>query len=375
MKIAVNTRFLIKNRLEGIGWFTYETLKRITSNHPEHSFIFFFDRAYPKEFIFSNNVTPEILFPSARHPFLWYYWFERAIPRAIKKHQPDLFISTDGYLSLSASTKTLLVMHDLSFEHYPNDVPFTARKYYKYFSKRYAKKANRLVTVSEYTKNDIIKTYGIAEDKIDIVYNGVNEVFKPLNQADKQNIKDRYTRGADYFIYVGSLHPRKNILSLLKAFEQYKRTSQSDIKLVIVGRKAWKNSDMLGFYNSMKHKQDVIFTGHLLMEELCLVLGTALALVYISYFEGFGIPLLEAMYCDVPIITSNVTSMPEVAGKAALLVDPFSIDEITAAMKKIAEDETLRKKLIMEGIKQREKFSWDKSAARLWQSIEKMLYK
>lgn len=153
MKIAVNTRLLVKNKLEGIGWFSYETLKRITTQHPEHEFYFIFDRKHSDDFIFSDNVTPIELFPQARHPFLYYLWFEFSMPRLLKKLKPDLFLSPDGYLSLKSKIKSLVVFHDLNFEHYPEDIPWLERKNYKYFFPRYAKKADRIATVSEYSKD------------------------------------------------------------------------------------------------------------------------------------------------------------------------------------------------------------------------------
>lgn len=373
MKIAVNTRFLIKDRLEGIGWFTYETLKRITRAHPEHEFIFCFDRNYDNDFIFSDNITPQIVLPPARHPFLWYYWFEHKLPGALKKHHPDFFISTDGFLPLSVALKSLLVVHDIAFEHYPRDVPFLARKYYRHFSRMYTNKADRIATVSAYSKNDLVKTYGTEDRKVDVVYNGVNEAFHPLSASEKEKVKDRYTNGRDYLIYVGALHPRKNVVNLLKAFEAFKSTDSLNIKLVIAGRKAWGNAAMEEYYQSMRFKNDVIFTGHLLVDELAKVVGTAKAMVYISYFEGFGIPLVEAMYSGIPIIASSCTSIPEVVGEAALLVDPFSVDAIVKAIQKLLADEHLQQQLIVKGNKQKLKFSWDKTAERLWQSFEKMM--
>ncbi|MCH8903796.1 MAG: glycosyltransferase family 4 protein [Bacteroidetes bacterium] len=373
MNIAVNTRFLIKDSLEGIGWFTFETLKRITQSHPEHRFIFLFDRPYSDEFIFSKNVIPQVVNPPARHPFLWYYWFQHGVPRALRKHKADLFLSTDGYLTLNKKVKSLVVMHDLAFEHYPADLPLLARNYYRYYSKRFAKRANRIATVSEYTKKDIIDTYRISHAKIDVVHNGSNELFKPMSEQEKEDLKEKYTDGCDYFIYAGALHPRKNIYNLLAAFEHFKESRITNLKLVLAGRMAWGNARMIRYYEQMKFKEDVIFMGNLLLDELPKMVAASTAMVYISYFEGFGIPLLEAMNCDVPVITSNVTSLPEVAGPAALLVDPFSVEDISNAMLTLENDEDLRQEMILKGREQRQKFSWNRTAEKLWNSVESVL--
>src|SRR5690606_7224010 len=117
MRIAVNTRLLLKGKLEGIGWFTYQTLERIVKQHPEHEFIFFFDRPYDRSFVFASNVTPVVLSPQARHPVLFYLWFELGIPRLLRKYKADLFLSPDGFSSLSTKVPTCLVIHDLAFEH------------------------------------------------------------------------------------------------------------------------------------------------------------------------------------------------------------------------------------------------------------------
>ena len=373
MKIAVNTRLLIKDKLEGIGWVAYETLKRITSQHPEHDFYFIFDRKYNDEFIFSENVKPIVTPPQARHPFLFYLWFEHAIPRVLKKIKADLFLSPDGYLSLSSDVPSIAVFHDLNFEHYPNDLPFLERKHYKYYFPKYAHKAKRIVTVSEFSKQDIVKQYSVAANKIDVVYNGANENFKPVDESTKKAIREKYTQGKPYFVFVGALHPRKNLVNLFKAFDKFRKTNNTETKLVIVGEKMWWTGKISEAYNQMQFKNEVIFTGRLSAEKLCQIVGSALALSYVSYFEGFGIPIVEAFYSDIPVITSNVTSMPEIAGDAALLVDPFSIDSIAEAMKKINYDKKLRENLVLKGQKRRQEFNWQKSSDKLWKSIEKVM--
>ncbi len=373
MKIAVNTRLLIKDKLEGIGWFSFETLKRITQQHKEHQFYFIFDRKYDEEFIFSDNITPVVAFPQARHPVLYYIWFEHSIPRVLKKIDPDLFFSPDGYLSLSSPVKSMNVFHDLNFEHYPEDLPVAERKFYRYYFPKYAQKANRIATVSEFSKKDIINQYNISPDKIDVVFNGANESFKPVHLKEKVRIRAEYTNGQPYFIFIGALHPRKNLVNLFKAFDYFREKTSSEIKLMIVGSKKWWTPAIKEAFSNMKHREDVVFTGRLPAGELEKVLSAALALTYVSYFEGFGIPIIEAFYCETPVITSNLTSMPEVAGDAALLVDPFSIISISDAMEKIAFDEKLRQELIVRARVRRNKFSWQKSADKLWASMEKVL--
>ncbi len=371
MKIAVNTRLLLTDKLEGIGWFTYETLRRITEQHPEDDFIFIFDRPYASEFVFSSNVTPVVIGPPARHPILFRIWFDWSVAYVLKKHQPDVFLSPDGYLSLRTNIPSLAVIHDLNFEHYPEDLRPVHAKYYRKFFPLFAKKAKRIATVSEYSKNDISKLYGIALSKIDVVYNGVGAGFFPIRANLQEEVKKEYTSGLDYFLFVGSLHPRKNISRLFSAFDKFKSQTKSKTKMVIVGDKYWWNAAIEKTFNQLEHKRDIIFTGRKNQKELNKLYGAALALCFVPYFEGFGIPIVEAFKCETAVITSNVTSMPEVAGDAALLVDPFDVEKIANAMQELWQKPDLRQELVNRGKLQMTKFSWEKSAERLWESIRK----
>ncbi len=373
MKIAVNTRLLIENKLDGIGWFSYETLKRITRLHPEHQFYFIFDRQYSEKFIFSKNITPVVAGPQARHPFLFYLWFEFSIPRILKKIQADLFLSPDGYISLKTKVPTLSVIHDINFEHYPEHLPFLVRKYYWYFFPKFACKSDRIATVSEFSKQDISGKYKIDPNKIDVTYNGANNDFSPIDDISQQKIREQYSEGKQYFLFVGTLHPRKNIENLFKAFESFKNKTKSNIKLLIVGEKLWWNKNMQNTYNSLTNKKDIIFTGRMNSGNLRKIYASAFALTYVSIFEGFGIPILEAMYCNTPVITSETTSMPEVGGDAVIYANPLSVDSICMAMEKIYHNKTLREQLIEKGKERKKLFSWDKTADKLWLSIEKVM--
>ncbi len=372
MKIAVNTRFLLKNKLEGIGKFTKETFRRIVQAHPEHEFIFFFDRPYDESFIFEKNVTPVVLFPPARHPILFVWWFEFAIARALKRYQPDIFVSTDGYLTLNTNIKTLLVVHDIAFVHFPQYVSKAANLHYQYFTPKYLEKATKIATVSKYSKQDIIKQYSTNSKKIEVVYNGCDDGFRPLSLAEKVTVEDEYSQGCPYFLYLGSIHPRKNVARLIQAFDQFKAKTDNTFKLLLAGRMAWQIKEVVQAIEQAQYKSDIIHLDYVPDDKLHTIVGAAHALTYVSLFEGFGIPILEAMNCDVPSITSKVTSMPEVAGKAGILVDPYNINEITNAMKKMATNTNFRNSLIAKGRIQRQKYTWDLTAERVWKMILEM---
>jgi glycosyltransferase involved in cell wall biosynthesis len=373
LKIAVNTRLLLPDKIDGIGMFTRETMKIIVQENPEHKFYFLFDRCYDSQYIFSDNVKPVVIPPPTRHPILTNTWFHCCLPLVFKRIKPDLFISTDGILSANTKVKQLSVIHDLNFEHNPDDLPKVYLKFYKKNIPASVKRAVRVATVSEFSKQDIAKIYNYDLDKIDVVGNGANEKFVPSVFSERQNIKEKYTDGDEYFVFVGSMHPRKNLSRLFVAYDEFCSESPRKAKLVVVGRKMWWTSEINNVYNNMKHKDNVVFTGRVPDDELVLLIGSALASVYVSLFEGFGIPIVESFACNVPVITSNITSMPEIAGDAAILCDPYSIDSIKNALITVANNDSLRLSLIEKGIKRLENYSWEKSAHKLWDCAMKAL--
>ncbi len=341
--------------------------------HPEHEFIFIFDRPYDQEFVFAKNVIPVVIGPQARHPFLYILWFEFSVSKILRKYKADVFLSTDGYLSLSTKVPSIAVLHDLNFEFYPKDLPLLDLWYYKFFFPKFARKAKRIVTVSEYSKYDIHRLYKIPNSKIDVAYNGVKEIYQPLEKEQQLEIRKELCGGEEYFVFVGALHPRKNLVGLFKAFDYYKQHTDKKTKLIIVGNKQWWTKSIRDVYNKMKHKSEVIFTGHLSSERLNEVVASSIAMVYVSYFEGFGIPIVEAFKAETAVITSNVTSMPEVAGDAAIIVDPFDYKDIADAMIRVDEDSNLRDKLIVKGRERAKLFSWDNTAQVIWQTINKVV--
>lgn len=369
MRIGVNTRFLLKHKMEGFGWYTFECFKRIVKQHPKHEFIFFFDRPYDNSFVFSDNVTPVVVYPPARHPILFKIWFDYAITRQLKKHKCDAFISPDGYLSLRTTIPQLAVIHDLNFEHNPEDIPKKALNYLKKYFPKFAHKAQRICTVSEYSKNDIVTTYGVSPNKIDVTYNGASSKFQAITKEEQEEVKKQYTKGLPYILFVGAIHKRKNLQRLINAFEQLKSKHDYPHQLLIVGEPLW-DSQTLQIPSIIKDQ--IHFSGHLAKEQLTKVTASASLLAFVSYFEGFGIPLVEAMQCGTPVLSGNQTSLPEIGGDAVHYCNPFSVEDIYVQLNNLLSNPSLLENYSKKGIEQAKKFSWDTTAKKLWRSFERM---
>lgn len=373
MKIAVNTRFLLPGRLEGIGRYTLEVVQRLAACRPDDEFIFFFDRPWDPVFITAPNITPVAVFPPARHPILWYIWFEVALPKQLERYKPDIFISLDGYCSLSAKTPTLMAIHDIAHVHYPRQIPLLVRSYYNFFIPRYLRRANHIVTVSNFSKSDIVQHYDIQPDRISVAPNGVNSHFKPLSAAAQQQVRLQYADGQPYFFYLGAIHPRKNLERLIHAFDLFKTRTGAPHQLLLGGRLAWQTGGLREALEKTSYRQDIRLLGYVSDEILPSLVGAAFALTYVSLFEGFGVPLLEAMYTDTAVITADCSAMPEVVGDAALLVDPFRTESIAAAMEQLVNTPLLREELIQRGRIQRQQYHWDLTTAVINRQINKLL--
>ncbi len=270
---------------------------------------------------------------------------------------------------LGIKTLVLATIHDLNFEHFPQDLPKWVAWYYKRYFPRFAKAADQIVTVSETTKQDIISSYQIPAEKICVIYNGVNTKYQPLSVQEKENVRRQLGFKEPYFLFVGSLHPRKNIHRLLQAFQLYAQT-EATYQLVIVGAAMWK--DQTFEIESVLAKR-IHFKGHIQTESLAAIMAAASAFVYVPYFEGFGMPLAEAMATQTPIIAGDKSCLPEIAADAALYVDPFDVEAIAKAMEQLKNDVALQTQLVEAGKQRVLAFDWDHAAIKVWQEIQQLV--
>ena len=367
MNIAINTRLLLRDRIEGIGRFAFESLKELVKLRSEDTFYFYFDRPYDSEFIFSDNIVPVVVHPQARHPILWEIWFNHMLPYYFKKHKIDLFFSPELYLSERVSIPQIAVFHDINYMHKSEMVPGWEGRYLRDKTPKFATKASKLLTVSEFSANDIAETLNIQKEKLAVCYNGISEAFKEVSSPSPLN--------NPYYLVFGAIHPRKNISNILKAFDAFKQEDKLNHQLIFIGKKMNWTQDMESTLQSIQFKNDVQFLGRQSDETVCLYLNHAQALLYVSLYEGFGLPIIEAQQCGCPVITSNSSCLPEILGESGILVDPLNLEEITSSIKSLQKDanNTVRINYIAKGFENVKRFKWTEVANKINQTIDSIL--
>lgn len=258
--------------------------------------------------------------------------------------------------------RTILTIHDLTSILFPQ----FHTKYVRRLGveiRRSCRRIDKVIAVSENTKGDVVNLFGIPEEKVVVTHEAADEIFKPLKDAAKiASIKAKYKIPNEFVLFVGTLEPRKNIIALIKAFSLMK--DKIEHKLVVVGKKGWLYTEIFEQVAKLGVEDRVVFTGYVPDEDLVWIYNACDVFVYPSVYEGFGLPVIEAMACGAPVITSNTSSLPEVAGNAAILVNPQNIDEISTNIMKVLEDDNLKKQLSQKGIEQAKKFSWKKTAEK-----------
>lgn len=266
-------------------------------------------------------------------------------------------------LSIEFFIPTVVMLHDLTTfipvikKFHKKDIVLKE----KLFVQLALKKAKSVISVSNNTKVDCIKYFNIPSDKIKVIYPGNKNFLQKINDEDLiSNVLDEYGLPERFFLFVGTLEPRKNIPNIIKAYKNYLLENPTiNLPLLLVGKKGWYYQDFFQLVKDLQLGEKIIFTGYLPDEVLLYLYNRAEIVIYPSLYEGFGSPVLEAMSCGAPVITSNISSLPEVAGEAAVLVDPNNIDEIKSAIKKITSNRLFRENLIERGLTQAQKFSWD----------------
>lgn len=354
---------LNNKKLDGIGVYTQELWKAFEKEEEIKLLPLIFNREKSNHLIdFSKNITKAPLKFSIHiglHTLL-------KIPfNELNAYQKDidLFFAPDHHIPLMKTVPVVAtVMDTIPFIH-PEWIPSRFRKLKNFLFKKTILSADHIITISNYSKQDLINHLGISPDKISVVNLGVNEKFFQRIPEDKnKSILKKYTLKKDFFLFVGTLQPRKNIIRIIKAHRALPKEIKKKHPLVIVGQYGWNSQNLMDEIDIMSQNKDGMWLTYIEQEELYTLLQTALSLVYPSLYEGFGLPVIEAFASKCPVITSNITSLPEVAGNAALQVDPTSIEEIRHAMYRMTQDEALRETLKYAGSQRVKLYHWDKVA-------------
>ncbi len=358
-KIAINLWVLRNKQYDGIGYFAIQTTQRMIKSMPETEFILLLPANYSEHFFYTSNVFHYKIFPPLRHPILYVIWIEIILPIFILFKKIDKLYSPDGMICPMTKADQFPVIHDLNFILFPQGLKFLNRVFYNIYIKKYCQRAKTIFTVSEFSKKEIIKHYKVYDNKIKVIYNAVNFL-------GNEPIKNKVTSGEKYFLFIGSIIPRKNLKRLLYAFELFKERSQTDIKLKLAGNLLWDTPEIKNIIEVSKFKKDIEILGRITDEVKFKLMQDALALCFVSIYEGFGVPILEAFYAKTILITSNTSSMPEIAGDAAFYVDPFNEKSIALGLEhvsKITSEE--RNKYIEKGKIRLNCYSWDKSSKEI----------
>lgn len=364
MIIGIDIRMLAKGKKSGVEEYIINLLSNMLKLNTDIQFKLFYN-GYKKvklDFDFLELKNVELKNFKIPNRFLDFSFQYLNFPKIDKLlGGVDVFFSPHFFsLAISKKCKLVTTFHDLSFENHKEF--YSLGKRYWHFSMNPKKKAllsDKIITVSNSTKNDLIKIYNINSEKIKVIHLGLNKITNIHHPISKISIiKEKYNLPEKYILYLGTLEPRKNIIGLIKAFENLK----SEHKLVIAGSKGWLYKNIFKLYQNSLVKNKIIFTGFIDDEDKSLLYSLADLFVYPSFYEGFGFPPLEAMQYKTAVITSNFSSFPEAVGQAAIMINPYNINELSQAMNNLLNDENLKNNLIKKGFQQTKKFSWHKCA-------------
>lgn len=380
MRIALELQSCLKNK-SGIGIYTYELSKRLQKYNDlefEGHIFNFLNRNDISKDIEGINIEKRVcsLFPYGVYRRIWHYSMIKY--NSLFKSKCGIYHFFNFIVPPRIEGKVITTIHDMTYEMYPETMDKKNLKRIKDDIEYSVNRADKIITVSESSKYDIIKYLNVPENEIEVVYNGVeyNRFARDYNEEEKVKVKQKYSLPDNYILYMGTLEPRKNIESIVEAFKLFKEQSylkEKDFKLVIAGKKGWMFESIFELVNKLNLQENVIFTDYVDEKDKPLIYNMAQLFVFPSIYEGFGIPVLEAMASSVPVITSNVSSLPEVAGDAAILVDPKDTLSIAKNINDILSDENLKDELINKGHIQAQIFTWEASAEKLYEIYKSMM--
>lgn len=366
MRIAIDATLLRKENT-GTGFYIINLINGLLKLNDDNNqyYIFIDEDLAAQYFDFNRNKNFYILdkkFKNRIQRVLWQFFF---LPFELRKKNIEV-LHSPNYITplIKLGFKIIVTVHDLTFFIFPEKFTIIKRLFFKFFVPWFIKKADKIIAVSNNTKKDILRYFKIREEKIAVTFESIPEYYR-RDILPGNEMLEKYGISRKYFLFVGMIEPRKNILTILKAYKKIENDLEAD--LVIVGKKGWYFKEIEEYFESLKKeglKNNIIFTGYVSEPELKYFYKNALIFIYPSIYEGFGLPPLQSMACGVPVITSNTSSLPEVVGDAAIKVDPSDIDGLAETIKKLYFDPSKRNEMVEKGILQAKKFSLEKFALK-----------
>jgi glycosyltransferase involved in cell wall biosynthesis len=374
MRIGIDARSVLKQRT-GVGAYTYNLIQNLSQLDKENRYVLFYSHhlnvrsSIPK----IENPNFESRFFRIPNKLLNLCWGTIKLPKINwLVGKVDLYHSPNYNLNMLSRGKSVMTIHDLNFLAYPQFTLPSGRWHYAFKIKSYARKVDAIIADSFSTKNEIIKYLKIPEEKIQVIHLGCSPAFRPLAEGERsEETKEKFKIKGDYVLYVGTLEPRKNLRGLIQAYTQCK--AKKDFLLVLAGGKGWKYEHIFRLVDKLQLQDRVIFTGYVEEADLPGLYQCASLFVYPSFYEGFGLPPLEAMACGLPVIVSNTTSLPEVVRDAGIYVDPNDVEQIAFSIDTVLSDSELRRILIQRGLERAKLFSWEKTAKATLQLYEQVV--
>jgi len=370
MKIGVDIRVLMDEYYSGVSEYAANLLSALFLIDKENEYKLFYNSWHNLDTRLNSWNRPQARVIGLHIPNKLFNYFCQKLFARPKIDQAlggvDIFWSPHfNFTSLSIKTKKVITVHDLSFLRYPEF--FSVRKNFWHKAlgvKRILQTADKIIAVSENTKNDIIELTGVSQDKVQVIYSGNNAVKREFTSQETEEFFNKHKLSGRLMLYLGTIEPRKNISGLIAAYNELrlKNESLADVKLIMAGANGWKNKKIYSEWKNSPYQNDIIFLGYISQKEKKILYSKSVVFVYPSFYEGFGFPPLEAMTYGLPVVCANVSSLPEVVGDAALMINPFKPEEISGALKLILSDESLRQTLIKKGFARVTNFSWEKTA-------------
>ena len=368
MRIGINALFLIPGKVGGSETYVRNLLKNLGAIDRENEYVLFTNLENSGIFKIPPDNFREVLCPiRASFRPARVLWEQFVLPFQIKKYKIEILHSPGYTAPILTPCHSVVTIHDMNYFFYPEDFPKLTTFLLKLLVPLAARRSDKIIAVSENSKKDIAKILKIPESKICVIYEaGASGLSVPMSDENKprEKLKERYGIDKRFILTVSASHPHKNLDRLIEAYEILCRSYQIDCQLVIVGIKGSAQSGLMNQVKELSLGKKVIFTGWVSNEDLSLLYSEAQLFVFPSLFEGFGIPVLEAMAQGTPVVSSNAAALPEVVAEAALLIDPYSTGEISEAIYRALTEENLRTELVKKGLRRASQFSWEKTARK-----------